>query len=58
MKRELKLDHMTLVAARRIAEAEFHQEAEQLWRDIGVRVTKIDGQAIASTFFQNVPLPL
>ena len=48
---KLKLDHMTLVASRRIPEAEFQSESERIWQRLGVRVTKIDGPAIASAFF-------
>lgn len=50
-KARLSLDHMTLVTSRRVPEAEFFAESEAVWRDLGVRVTKLDGQAIASTFF-------
>jgi hypothetical protein len=51
VKANLKLEHMTLMTSRRVPEAEFHGEAENLWRELGVRVTKIDSQAIASAFF-------
>lgn len=48
---KLKLTHMTLVTSRRVPEAEFHAEAERLWQSRGIRATKLDSQAIASTFF-------
>ncbi len=51
VKARLGLRDMTLVASRRIPEAEFFIESENVWREHGVRVTKLDGQAIASTFF-------
>jgi hypothetical protein len=51
VKTRLKLDNMTFVTSKRIGEAVFFAEAEAIWRDQGVRVTKLDGQAIASTFF-------
>jgi hypothetical protein len=50
-KSRLRLDHMTYVTSRRVPEAEFFGETEAIWRDLGVRVTKLDGQAIATTFF-------
>lgn len=49
---KLKLTHMTFVCSRRVAEYEFQKAAESVWRKYNVRATKIDGQAIASTFFE------
>src|SRR5918992_3967786 len=48
---KLRLPHMTLVTSRRVPEAEFQTEADLIWQSKSVRVTKLDGQAIASTFF-------
>jgi hypothetical protein len=51
VKDNLKLEHMILVSSRRIAEAEFQIIADEIWREQAVRVTRIDNQSIASTFF-------
>lgn len=47
----LGLDDMTYVTSRRIPEAEFHTESNEIWKRDSIRVTKMDSQAIASTFF-------
>ena len=52
VKSRLKLDHMTIITSRRLAEAEFQAESERVWREVGVQATKIDSQSIASTFFR------
>jgi hypothetical protein len=51
VREKLKLTHMTLITSRRVPEAEFQSEAEEIWKSRGVRATKLDGQGIASTFF-------
>jgi hypothetical protein len=51
VKEKLGLQQMTLVTSRRIAEAKFFTESEAVWKDHSVRVTKLDSQAMASTFF-------
>jgi hypothetical protein len=52
VKAKLGLAHMTLVTSRRVPEADFEAEADDVWRRYAVRATKLDSQAIASTFFR------
>lgn len=51
VKDTLKLKDLIFVTSRRIPEAEFALTTSEILRDIGVRVTRLDNQSIASIFF-------
>jgi hypothetical protein len=49
---KLGLSDLIFISSRRVAEAPFHSLTEEIWRNTGVRVSKLDSQAIASAFFE------
>jgi hypothetical protein len=51
VKRQLGLSHLTLIASRRIPEAEFLDAADDVLLRFQVRVGRVDCQAMASKFF-------
>ena len=51
IKDRLDIDTLIFISSRRIPETDFHEESQQIWLDYNVHVSKMDSQAIASTFF-------
>ena len=43
---------MVFISSHRIPNASFQDLADAAWRDIGVRVSRLDSQSLASTFFE------
>ncbi len=51
IKDRLDIDTLIFISSRRIPETDFYEESQQIWLDYNVHVSKMDSQAIASTFF-------
>lgn len=52
VKEKLNLVDLLFITSRRVPEAELVEVADEIWREYGVRTSKIDNQTIASTFFE------
>lgn len=53
IKEKLSLQDVLFVTSRRVPEAEFQILSAEIWRDLDLRVNRIDAQGIASTFVEH-----